>query len=249
MSETDWLTALDPEPMLAFLARRACERELRLFHCACCWRIWRLIVDQRGKQAVDAAEAFAEGRIGPSELLEARRHARLAVCAAKRAEWIAEADADFCYAPEHQATVVKLYALCAAKAAVSDNAYQAHGGYERYQEPDLDPPPWEGDPIRPSHYWAKAAVGEVKRAEFLAAGKIDVNLGVEVTRSEWLDDYLRQCQMSWHDYLVRVQAKTVQERGELAEKAAQADLVRRIFGNPFSNHKDELEDAARSAER
>src|SRR6266853_500734 len=91
MNESDWLSSADPRAMLTFLGERASERKLRLFYCACCRRVWNLITDERGRQAVVAAERFAEGLLDDSELQVARHSARRAVCDAKRTEWTAEA--------------------------------------------------------------------------------------------------------------------------------------------------------------
>jgi hypothetical protein len=60
MTEAEWLACADPTPMLEFLRGRASERKLRLFAVACCYRIWHLLTDKTGRQAVAAAERIAE---------------------------------------------------------------------------------------------------------------------------------------------------------------------------------------------
>jgi hypothetical protein len=67
MTEADWLTCNDPNPMLHFLNGRASHRKLRLFAAGCCRRIWTRL-DVRGRKAVEVAEQFADGRIRPGEL-------------------------------------------------------------------------------------------------------------------------------------------------------------------------------------
>jgi hypothetical protein len=58
MTEAEWLAGTEPEKMLAFLRvirAQASERKLRLFACACCRRIWRLLSDDRSRKAVMTA--------------------------------------------------------------------------------------------------------------------------------------------------------------------------------------------------
>ena len=62
MTEAKWLTCPDPMAMLECPACRESARKRRLFAVACCRRIADLLTD-KGKRAVDAAEAFADGRI------------------------------------------------------------------------------------------------------------------------------------------------------------------------------------------
>jgi hypothetical protein len=59
--------------MLDFLRGKASERKLRLFAAACVRRAWHLLTDT-GRQAVEAAEAYADAMIG-REPLQAARHA------------------------------------------------------------------------------------------------------------------------------------------------------------------------------
>jgi hypothetical protein len=43
MTDAEWLTSTNPQPMLACLSGRVGERELREFAVACCRRIWHLL--------------------------------------------------------------------------------------------------------------------------------------------------------------------------------------------------------------
>lgn len=87
MTETEWQYASEPHLMLAFLRGRENDRKLRLFAVACSRRIWNLI-DDLGRAAVEAAENFADGELGPDEL----RAARLACQGARgMASWYAAA--------------------------------------------------------------------------------------------------------------------------------------------------------------
>ena len=47
MTEQEWQRCADPMPMLEFLQDKASQRKLRLVACACCYRLWHLLVDSR----------------------------------------------------------------------------------------------------------------------------------------------------------------------------------------------------------
>jgi hypothetical protein len=74
MTEAEWLACAGPTPMLDFLRGTASERKLRLFACACVRRAWHLLTDT-GRQAVEAAEVYADGMIGKEPLQAVRRAA------------------------------------------------------------------------------------------------------------------------------------------------------------------------------
>ena len=55
-------TEADPALMLAFLRDKASDRKLRLFACACCRLVWRLLPAQPGRARVEAMELGVDGR-------------------------------------------------------------------------------------------------------------------------------------------------------------------------------------------
>jgi hypothetical protein len=61
VTEQEWGHCPDPTPLLEFLRGKVSDRKLRLFGCACCRRIWHLIVHPVSRAAVGVAERFAEG--------------------------------------------------------------------------------------------------------------------------------------------------------------------------------------------
>ncbi len=71
-----WSTCTQPGDMLFVLWDKVSERKLRLYSVACCRRIWHLLTDERAREAVRAAERFADGEISASELAAARNRAR-----------------------------------------------------------------------------------------------------------------------------------------------------------------------------
>src|SRR5206468_4464994 len=91
------------------------DRKLRLFACACCRRIWRLLSDEQSRRTVEAAERLADGQADAVELATARTAIEGLVRSAGEANaeesQVSEA-AYYFLAPEH-------WALIAAQDAVS----------------------------------------------------------------------------------------------------------------------------------
>ena len=89
MTEDEWMACADPTLMLEFLPGKVSDRKLRLFACACCRRIWHLLIDGRSRRAIEVAERYADGQATEAELTAAMRGAFFA-----RADSFARADQD-----------------------------------------------------------------------------------------------------------------------------------------------------------
>ncbi|QEL16162.1 hypothetical protein [Limnoglobus roseus] len=63
MTEVEWLTAIDPIPMLEFLKGKTSDRKLRLLGIALARASWSRLEDERSRRAIEAAERFADGMI------------------------------------------------------------------------------------------------------------------------------------------------------------------------------------------
>jgi hypothetical protein len=70
MNEQQWLTSADADALLAFLRLGVSIRQLRLFACACCRRIWHVLTPT-SRRAVEVVERSADGLATAVELAEA----------------------------------------------------------------------------------------------------------------------------------------------------------------------------------
>ena len=70
MTDSEWLSCEDPDPMVRALSAESHQRELRLFALACARRVWRLLPASL-RATVDVAERFADGRASVAELIAA----------------------------------------------------------------------------------------------------------------------------------------------------------------------------------
>ena len=73
MDEAEWLSGNDTYAMLRILGRKANDRKVRLFTCACCRSRWEELPDARSKNAVEVAESFADGIVSAQELEQAHQ--------------------------------------------------------------------------------------------------------------------------------------------------------------------------------
>jgi hypothetical protein len=71
MTEEEWLSCTDPEPMLEVLRGKSSDRKLRLFGCGFCWHFWHRLPDERIRQAWMVAERYADGCATEAERTQA----------------------------------------------------------------------------------------------------------------------------------------------------------------------------------
>jgi hypothetical protein len=71
MTESEWLACCEPSLMLRFIGNTAHERQLRLFACACCRRIWHQVPPGDSRQGIEALERFQEDQISKEEFTAA----------------------------------------------------------------------------------------------------------------------------------------------------------------------------------
>src|SRR5262249_29403642 len=81
-----WLTGSDPQWMLNLMRKKAGDRKLRLFACACCRGVWHLLTDGRSRRAVEIAEQYADGLVDDRELSAAFAAAQEAFQEAERSQ-------------------------------------------------------------------------------------------------------------------------------------------------------------------
>lgn len=79
MTEAEWLAREDPKAMERFVAPSVPARKARLYVCACCRHIWDdIIKNSNMRQAVEVAEALADGNAGAELVRATRRRAKTA---------------------------------------------------------------------------------------------------------------------------------------------------------------------------
>ena len=68
MKDEDWLRCTWPGEMIPYLPTERNDWRIRLFGCACCRRIWGLLIDDRSRKVIELAERHAAGQAGDREL-------------------------------------------------------------------------------------------------------------------------------------------------------------------------------------
>jgi hypothetical protein len=63
VTENTWIRCADPDKMLEYLQGKISQRQMWLFGCACCRRIWSKLSDI-GRNLIEATETLADGGMG-----------------------------------------------------------------------------------------------------------------------------------------------------------------------------------------
>jgi hypothetical protein len=201
MTEAEWRTSDDPQKMLEVLREKASDRQLRLFACACCRRIWHLLTEPYC-QAVVVAERFADGLAAAVERKQTKGPLLAASTPGGYFTLQGKLKGAVCAALDRQAS-------CAARGA----AKSAWGAAFQADPASAEPAAQAvllrdifGNPFRPATVdpaWVPPSVAAVAHACYkerrMPAGELDpVRLGVladaleEVGSSGDLVDHLRE---------------------------------------------------------
>ena len=143
MTEADWLSGVDPDPMLSAIREKVSRRKLRLFSCACCRRIWHLLIDRRSRGAVEAAERLSDRTIEHRDVVRARQDAR----AAWKHLYAEDAHFSFQIAAEAASRAIRSFKASETPLASCDNAVDAVI-YEEIPDYDINDGDSYGPPSR-----------------------------------------------------------------------------------------------------
>jgi hypothetical protein len=100
MTEAEWLQCDDPTAMLESLPDKISKRKLRLFGCACCRTVWRLLAGIQWRKVVLVAERYADGQASAQALAKVTREAYFApIKDWKETEWATLVAAEFLARP------------------------------------------------------------------------------------------------------------------------------------------------------
>ena len=230
MTEAEWQACEAPLPMLEFLRVVASDRKLRLLACACCRRIWDLMVYPSSRTAVEVAERFAD-----SLALRDERIAAFTQAAREAAGWMNTCCT--CHGAIGFATAAATFA--AAVPDTLDEETEAAG--ERVSDIlAIADAIWEEKRQHP-------LVISVDDAAVAASGAAAAWAEAEHDERDSIDETLRALE----DVIIaggRSRAAAVGMRAvsgvddeqaaaqlvQAAEQEAQVTLIRDIFGNPFS---------------
>ena len=140
LTETEWSTCRDPEPMLHAICFDKLQREARVFAITCVRRVWHLLPDGC-RHAVDISELFANGHVDLTRLITAlsiaEKEAR-AICIGGRSPdaraYAASAAVDASSVWERTPANVLSSTSCAASAIACAAAEKDESNYDQIFE-------------------------------------------------------------------------------------------------------------------
>lgn len=127
MTEAEWRACNHVQTMLACVRGEASLRKLRLFACACCRSVWRLLADLRSQAAVAMSERFADNEATEEQLLDAMEWARSVVSQADLTQvYYAKLSAVMEHGPREEVQWLDALGEYAVKASGFDNPAPLH---------------------------------------------------------------------------------------------------------------------------
>jgi hypothetical protein len=116
MKMKEWLECTEPKKMLRFARRKVNDRKLRLFACGCCRRVWKDLSLKPVRQAVEAAEQFANETLTAQELQH--KHAKGVLAFTKTFP------RNFAKMQEDSSYAIKMYRMALAVNVAHDPPFQ-----------------------------------------------------------------------------------------------------------------------------
>lgn len=206
-TESEWLASTDPRQMLAVLQSRSTRRKLLLFQVACCRRVQHLLDEDHCHRMIEAFRLTQPDRdLSPLPLN---------VCG--QAIDLAERAAD------ESVSADELGGLSCDAYEFTSAADRYLGWFERRS--------WEWEPPRPDPRWLRLGRREVFNG-LMASGS--AACAVEQTTNSSLSSEVVAIEAARAaGYLIGKGVGAADQACDPAEFAAQADLLRDIFCNPF----------------
>jgi len=102
MTEAEWLASLEPQIVFRNLKGKPSARKMRLAAVACCRHTWHLLEDEISRNAVEAAELYADKLITSAEIHELEERASELVDLSRQ------------YGTDNKADAAQAAALCLA---------------------------------------------------------------------------------------------------------------------------------------
>jgi hypothetical protein len=248
MLESRWQSCKRPRVMLRFLQDRASPRKLRLFACGCCRRLWPWLRNEASRQAVQALELQANHLPAPRRELQAvQALARQGVQAAqevltglaaaaretdardgatRNAIWVGE--------PPEPALLLRNAADAAAARAAEEEAqvgWQAAELIARLAEESIGSEELAREAVQRVVQARLASMHLAWSAGWLHRAEVEAERPVSRGRAS-----LRAAQaVQWieREETDEDRIGRIEHRAEVAERRAQCDLLRDLFGDPF----------------